>query len=109
MLGLRTGVPSTEEAANTVYRLELHGVERLLAACARHDTAAVRAVAARQPQLVSDVRADGGTFLATFAGVGNTEGVRHLLDLGVDVSARFAEGDGYFDIATNSLAIHVAA
>jgi len=89
--------------------LDLHGVERLLAVCARHDTAEVRAVAAREPQLVTDVRADGGTFLATFAGVGNADGVRHLLDLGVDVGARFAEGDGYFDIAKSSLAIHVAA
>jgi len=31
--------------------------------------------------------------------LGNAEGVRHLLDLGVDVDARFQEGDGYFDIA----------
>jgi len=27
----------------------------------------------------------------------------------VDVDARFQEGDGYFDIAKDSLAIHVAA
>jgi ankyrin repeat protein len=35
--------------------------------------------------------------------------VRHLLDLGVDVGALFAEGDGYFNIAKDSLALHVAA
>lgn len=89
--------------------LELHGVERLLAACARNDTASVRAIAASEPQLVSELLADGGRILATFAGVGNTDGVRHLLDLGVDVGALFAEGDGYFDVAKNSLALHVAA
>lgn len=31
------------------------------------------------------------------------------LDLGVPVDAPFAEGEGYFEIAPNSLAIHVAA
>ena len=87
----------------------LHGVERLLAACATNDGPGVRAIADREPQLVSDLRADGGRLLATFAGVGNTDGIRHLLDLGVDVGARFAEGDGYFDIAKDSLALHVAA
>jgi ankyrin repeat protein len=88
---------------------ELHGVERLLAACARNDGPGVRAMADREPEVVSELRADGARFLATFAGVGNTDGVRHLLDLGVDVGALFAEGDGYFDIAKDSLALHVAA
>ena len=89
--------------------LEHRGVDRLLAACARHDTTSVRDIATREPQLVAELLAHGGTALATFAGVGNADGVRHLLDLGVDVAALFSEGDGYFDIATNSLAIHVAA
>jgi hypothetical protein len=44
---------------------------------------------------VSELLADGGRVLAAFAGVGNTDGVRHLLDLGVTVGALFAEGDGY--------------
>ena len=47
--------------------------------------------------------------LAEFAGVGNTEGVRHLLDLGVDVRALDREGDGYFGTAPDSTALHVAA
>ena len=51
----------------------------------------------------------GGDLLAKFAGNGNTAGVRQLLDLGVDVAAPFAEGDGYFDEPAGSLAIHVAA
>ncbi len=47
--------------------------------------------------------------LAAFAGVGNTDGVRHLLDLGVDVGAVFEEGDGYWDVAEDSTALHVEA
>jgi len=90
-------------------RVELHGVERLLAACARHDVATVRAIATSEPRIVDELRADGGRFLATFAGVGNTDGVRHLLDLGVHVGALFAPGEPYFDEAKNSLALHVAA
>ena len=89
--------------------IELHGVERLIAACARNDAAGVRSIADREPQLVSDVLAEGGKLLAEFAGVGNTDGVRHLLDLGVDVGALFQEGDGYWDVAKNSTALHVAA
>jgi hypothetical protein len=90
-------------------RYELSAVDRLIAACARHDEAAVRAVAEREPTLVDEVVAQGGQLIAEFAGVGNTDGVRLLLDLGVPVSAPFAEGDGYFDEAKNSTALHVAA
>ena len=89
--------------------LNLRGLDRLLAACARNDTAAVRAIAAPEPDVVDELRADGGRFLAGFAGVDNVAGVRHLLDLGVDAGAVFADGDAYFDVAKNSLALHVAA
>lgn len=51
---------------------------------------------------------DAGTLLAEFAGNGNTEGVRTLLDLGVPVDSLYS-GDPYFDIAVNSTALHVAA
>ena len=47
--------------------------------------------------------------VAEFAGIGNTEGVRQLLDLGVSAGARFEAGDGYWDLAQNSTALHVAA
>jgi ankyrin repeat protein len=87
----------------------LDGVERLIAACAMNDAAAIRSVVTREPQLVREVVAEGGMLLCQFAGVGNTNGVRQLLDLGVSVGAVFKEGDGYFDVAPNSLAIHVAA
>jgi ankyrin repeat protein len=89
--------------------IELHGVDGLIAACARNDEGSVRAIAGREPQLVREVVAEGGKLLAEFAGVGNTDGVRQLLNLGVDVAALYEDGDGYFDIAKNSTALHVAA
>ncbi len=91
------------------FPIELHGVERLLAACARNDAAGVRALADREPTLVREVLAQGSKLLAEFAGNGNTDGVRHLLDLGVEVAARFKEGDSYFGVAPDSTALHVAA
>jgi ankyrin repeat protein len=90
-------------------RLELAGVDKLIAACARDDSEAVRSMAAAEPQLVRDLVAEGGPLLAEFAGNGNASGVRQLLDLGVDVNARHAEGDGYFGVAKNSTALHSAA
>ena len=62
----------------------------------------------REPELVREVLADGGRLLAEFAGTANADGVGHLLDLGVGVDARY-DGDGYFDIAKDSTALHVAA
>ncbi len=88
--------------------MELDGVERLIAACARNDASAVRSMAEREPQVAGEVLAQGAKLLAAFAGTGNTDGVGHLLDLGVDVQS-LCEGDDYFDIAQNSMALHVAA
>jgi len=88
--------------------IELPGALRLIAACASNDAAAVRSIAEREPELVREVVAQGGARIAEFAGTWNTDGVRHLLDLGVDVGALY-EGDGYFDIAQDSTALHVAA
>lgn len=89
--------------------LSLEGADRLIAACARGDRAAVGAVAEADPHLVAQVVVDGGRLLAEFAGTGSTEGLGLLLDLGVPVDAVFAEGDGYFDVAPRSTALHVAA
>lgn len=89
--------------------VELRGVEQLIAACARNDASAVHAIVDGKPQLVRELLADGGKLLAEFAGNGNTEGVRRLLDLGLDVGALFEEGDGYWNVAKNSTALHVAA
>ncbi len=88
---------------------KLEGVERLIAACAMADDAAIQTITAAEPQLVVELVAVGGTLLAEFAGNGNTEGVRRLLNLGVDGAALFREGDGYWDLARDSTALHNAA
>jgi len=46
---------------------------------------------------------------AHFTGSGNLEGVRCLLDLGVSPSAPWSHGDGYWQLAPTSTALHVAA
>jgi ankyrin repeat protein len=89
--------------------IDLEGVERLIAACARDDAAGARGIAEREPALLRELIAKGGTFLAEFAGNGNSGGVEILIDLGVDVDALYVEGDGYFGIAPGSTALHVAA
>ncbi|HKC47365.1 MAG TPA: ankyrin repeat domain-containing protein, partial [Gemmatimonadales bacterium] len=88
--------------------LDVEGVDRLSAACAMDDGAKVRELARNEPQLVAELLKQGSTLLAEFTGTWNTAGVRHLLDLGVPVGSLY-KGDGYFDIAPNSTALHVAA
>jgi len=88
--------------------IDLQGADRLIAACARNDAASARAIAAAEPPLVREILAEGGKLLAEFAGTANTDGVGHLLDLGVPVTALY-EGDGYFGIPKDSTALHVAA
>ncbi len=88
---------------------ELHGVEALIAACALNDRVRAHDMAAAEPALLDALLAQEGTLLAEFAGTGNTEGVALLLELGADVNARYVQGDGYFGIAGNSTALHVAA
>jgi hypothetical protein len=90
-------------------RHALRGADQLIAACALDDGAAVTALRGQQPGLVREVLAQGGRLLAEFAGTGNSAGVRHLLDLGVPVDDPFPEGDGYWDEAPGSTALHVAA
>jgi len=87
----------------------LDAVDRLIAACALADDAAIQALTADQPELIAQLLAHGGKLLAEFAGNGNTEGVRRLVDLGVDPAALFREGDGYWDLARDSTALHAAA
>ena len=89
--------------------LDLHGVDRLIAACAMGDREAIALLAAQQPHLAKELVAQGGTLLAEFAGNGNVAGLRCLFDLGVSSSALYNEGDPYFDIAGDSTALHVAA
>ncbi len=88
----------------------LEGAERLIAACAMADDAAIGAiVAGRAANWWRSWSRQGGTLLTEFAGNGNTEGVRRLLNLGVDSRAHHGEGDIYWDVTKNSTALHNAA
>jgi ankyrin repeat protein len=89
--------------------IEFQGVDRLIAACARNDGGTVRSIAGSEPQLVSELLAQGGSLLARFAGTANTDGIRQLLELGVPVDAPDQEGDAFFDTPRGSTALHVAA
>ncbi len=84
---------------------ELSGADRLIERCARGDGPS----ADEKPEIREQVLRYGGTLLAEFSGNGNVAGVRCLLDLGVRVDELYTQGDGYFDIARNSTALHVAA
>ena len=88
---------------------KLAGVDRLMELCARGDGERARQMAREEPGLREALLADGGNLLGTFAGVGNADGVRCLLDLGVAANALFFHGDPYFDTAPWSTALHVAA
>jgi hypothetical protein len=87
----------------------LEGAERLIAACATADDAAIGAIVESEPLMVAELLRQGGTLLTEFAGNGNTEGVRRLLNLGVDSRAHHGEGDMYWDVTKNSTALHNAA
>ena len=89
--------------------VEFNGIDRLIAACAMDDRVTIRSLMGTAPGLKAELVERGGTLLAEFAGVGNTAGVRHLLDCGVSPTALYAEGDAYFGIAIDSTALHVAA
>jgi hypothetical protein len=84
-------------------------IEGLLIACALRDDDAVQGIARENPAVVKELFRDGGQVLAEFAGNDNAGGVRRLLDLGVPVDARFREADGYWGVAKDSTALHVAA
>jgi ankyrin repeat protein len=90
------------------FSTDLHGVDKLIAACAMGDAVQAEAIAAEEPLLKEELLALGGTLLGRFTGVGNLPGVKCLLDLGVGVNTPYAGGDGYFGTPPNSLAIHVA-
>ena len=90
------------------FSVDLSGVDRLIAACARNQADLVRSIARSEPETVRELLAQGGARLAEFAATWNTAGVGLLLDLGVPVTALY-KGDGYHDIAKDSMALHVAA
>jgi ankyrin repeat protein len=89
--------------------IKLAGVDALIAACARGHNETIRSLIAGEPHLKSELVEQGGTLLAEFSGVGNLVGVRNLLELGVSPTALYRQGDGYYGIARESTALHVAA
>jgi len=89
-------------------RLEFTRYDTLVAACARSDRKKIDEILDGERSLSSNLLAAGATLLAEFAGNGNANGLRCLLDLGVPVQSRYP-GDGYFEIAPESTALHVAA
>jgi ankyrin repeat protein len=88
---------------------ELAGMDRLLEACVRGDLESSRVVAAEEPVALAMVTAHGGALLSQYAGTGCVEGMRALMELGVDAAARNLEGDAYFDVAKGGTALHSAA
>jgi ankyrin repeat protein len=89
------------------FHFSFNGTDKLVAACAVGDGQLINKIKTDEMHLVSGVVAQGGTLLAEFAGTGNAEGVLHLLDLGIPVTALYM-GDAYFGIPPKSMALHVA-
>jgi ankyrin repeat protein len=89
--------------------IEQPGVYKLIAACALDDGDAVNDLAAQSPAIVTQIKEMGGELLARFSVCGNAAGIQHLLNLGIPANEPYRNGDGYYEIPTGSLAIHVAA
>ena len=87
----------------------LTGVDALIAACALNDRETMQSLTIADPDLASQLVRQGGTLLAQFAGTNNVDGVRNLIEFGVSPAALYREGDGYYGIAIDSTALHVAA
>jgi ankyrin repeat protein len=86
----------------------LEGLDQLIAACALADRESIQTLTTQHPHLIAELLAQGGTLLAEFAGNANVEGIHCLLELGVSPASLYG-GDGYFDIAKDSTALHIAA
>jgi ankyrin repeat protein len=91
------------------FEIRLEGLDGLVAACARADLEGARFRASHNPELLRQLLAMGGTLLAHFAGANNEAGIRCLLALGVSPEALWPHGDGYWQLAPGSTALHVAA
>ena len=87
----------------------LVGIDALVAACALGERDTIDALIGENPDLRRQLIEHGGTLLAEFAGSGNANGVGHLVDCGISPGGLYHQGDGYFGIATDSTALHVAA
>jgi hypothetical protein len=61
------------------------------------------------PSLEADLDIHGPLLMVRFAGVGNVDGLRQLIALGVPVDAVESTGEGYLNRAPQSTALHTAA
>ncbi|HEY3704794.1 MAG TPA: ankyrin repeat domain-containing protein [Terracidiphilus sp.] len=86
----------------------LRGFHALAAACALGDLSRAQELLRTDPDARSWFAVHRGDLLGAFAAVGNTEGVRCLLDAGAPPDALYS-GDAYFGTPGNSTALHVAA
>jgi ankyrin repeat protein len=91
------------------FEIRFEGLDSLVAACARGNLEGTRLLASGNPELRTQVLAMGGTLLAHFSGANNDAGVRCLLAVGVSSEALWPNGDGYWELAPGSTALHVAA
>ena len=82
----RSDVLDLFEERGFVFKLE--GEAAFLAACARGDTALAQELARENPEIVELLKTEHPETLAYFAGAGNTEGVRILVETGFDIEAR---------------------
>jgi ankyrin repeat protein len=103
-LAVRTGRSDVLDLfAQHGFPVALTGDDAFLAACARGDAAAARTFTAGEPGLIARMQASESALVADFAGAGNTNGVRLLLDLGFDLDSRTSQGGTKADPA-----LHVA-
>ena len=64
------------------------GIAAFLAACARGDATTARELTLVDPDILPQLKSHHPEVLANFAGAGNTNGVRILLDQGFDIDSR---------------------
>ncbi len=90
------------------FRVTLPPDADLLAACARDDREGIARLLRDAPKARGQVVAEGAAPLTEFAGTGNGAGIERLLELGVPVDASYP-GDGYWELAPGTTALHNAA
>lgn len=115
--GLNAISLAAREGRNDVLRLfeergivmEPAGVDQLITACAMGKGAEVQAIIKESPALLQELMAMSDQLLARFCLNNNEQGVRQLLDIGVNVNSPYKAGDGYFEIPAGSLPVHIAS
>ena len=69
------------------FSVPLHGPDAFLAACARGNEAAARAIATDDPEIVERLQTENSGLVVDFAGGGNPAALRLMLDLGFDAGS----------------------